>query len=332
MQRDPRIERRHAYVARAFQLVYPAIQKLFFAPSELEFAPKAIAPPERLELMTRHGRMEALVFSPTREDLAAQRARGDLAPVHLLTHGGAFILQYPREEGNVARYLAATVGCVVVIPDYAAAPQACFPVAEEQCFDALLWIREVADRHGWDRDRITVGGPSAGGKLALSVALAAIDAGGFVPLAVTSEYGCADIGRSDAERTSAKRFPVVGPALMRLVRSTYYVGCDLRSPQVSPLYHPRLSEMPPTLIMTAEFDTLRHESNDLAVELERRGVAVTHREFPRVDHGFTHQKPVETARAAVTMIARHLHTAFDGALRQTETRSPRLVRIRNFQP
>lgn len=328
MQRDPRIERRHAYAARAFQLVYPAIQRLFFAPSELEFAPKAIAPPERLEVPTRHGRIGALVFSPTREDLAAQRARGERAPVHLLTHGGAFILQYPQEEGNVARYLAATVGCVVVIPDYVAAPQACFPVAEEQCLDALAWIRAAADLHGWDRDRICVGGPSAGGKLALSVALAAIDAGGFVPLAVTSEYGCADIGRPDAARTSAKRFPVVGPALMRLVRNTYYVGCDLRSPQVSPLYHPRLAEMPPTLIMTAEYDTLRHESNDLAAELERLGVSVTHREFPGVDHGFTHQKPVATARAAVTMIARHLRTAFEGALYPAADGAAKLIPLR----
>lgn len=310
MQRDPLIKRRHAYAARAFQLVYPAMQKLFFASPELEFATKPIAKPRFMTIPTRHGDIRALVYSPTPADVTAQRARGELTPVHLLTHGGAFIIQYLYDEGNVARYLASEVGCHVVVPEYAAAPQVRYPVAEEQCLDALNWVRETAAGQGWDRERITVGGPSAGGKLALSVALAAIDEGGFVPLAVTSEYGCADIGRTDAERWSAKKSPVVSPALMSLVRNTYYTGTDLRSPGVSPLYHPALAELPPTLILTAEFDTLRHESNDLAEKLEHLGVAVTHHEFAGVDHGFTHQKPVATARAAIDMIADHLRAAF----------------------
>lgn len=314
MARTSPITRRNAAAARAFQLIYPAMQRAFYRSSELEFATKTIAAPDRVKVPTRHGEIDALVFSPTEADVAAQLAAGHRPPVHVLTHGGAFILQYPIEEGNVARYLASEVGAYVVIPDYTAAPQALHPVGEQQCYDTFVWVREQAAERGWDADRVSVGGPSAGGQMALEVALQAIDAGAFVPVAVSTEYGVADMTRINAQRTSTKKNPVVSNSLMDLVRGTYFAAADLTSGHVSPLLHPRLSELPPTLVMTAEFDTLKHESNDLADKLTRLGVDVTHREFAGVDHGFTHQKPFETAKAAIAMLGDHLRSAYTTAL------------------
>lgn len=309
-----KISGRQAFAARAFQFVYPAMQRMFYRSPELEFATKTIAAPLTVTVPTRHGDIPALVFAPTDEDITAQLKRGETPPVHVLTHGGAFIIQYPQEEGNVARYLASELGAYVVIPDYLAAPQAQHPVAEQQTYDTFLWARENATRFGWDGDRMTVGGPSAGGQLALEVALQAIDAGTYVPLAVSTEYGVADMSRANAERPSTKKNPVVSPALMSLVHGTYFKGVDWKSPLASPIYHPRLAELPPTLVMTAEFDTLKNESNDLANKLRDLGVDVTHHEFPGVDHGFTHQKPVDVAKAAITMLGDHLRTAYNAAL------------------
>lgn len=305
--------------ARSFQFVFPAIQRAFFRFPELEFATKDIAPPKKVAVPTRHGDVTVLVFEPTDADITACLGRGTKPPVHVITHGGAFILQYPIEEGNVARYLASEIGCYVVVPDYPAAPQAQFPVAEDQCFDVFQWVHASGDR-GWDTERITIGGPSAGGKLALSVALDAIDAGGYRPLAVTTEYGVADLSRSNEQRSSTKRRPIVGRQLMNLVNATYYKGVDTTDPRVSPIFHPRLAELPPTLVLTAEFDTLKHESNDLAAKLAELGVAVTHQEYSDVDHGFTHRKPVEVARTAITAIGEHLRTAFNGARTESQTR------------
>lgn len=310
MQKDHGISWRAAILARLFQLFYPLLQRLFFSSPELEFATKKIARPTWVQIPTRHGMMRALLFSPTRQDIEAQRSQGRLPPVHLLTHGGAFITRLPREEGNVARYLCSEVGCFVLIPDYLAAPQVRYPVAEQQLFDSLGWIRSEAVAMDWDATRISVGGPSAGGQFALSVALLALESGRYVPVAVTSEYGCADMSRTNAQRTSPKKRPVVGNALMNLVHATYFNGTDLTSPGVSPIFHPMLNRLPPTLILTAEFDTLRHESNDLAAKLQALGVDVTYKQFAGVDHGFTHQKPVATAREAITMIGEHLRKAF----------------------
>jgi predicted ester cyclase/dienelactone hydrolase len=198
----------------------------------------------------------------------------------------------------------------VVVPDYDTAPKVRFPVAEEQTYDVFRWIHENGDRMGWDGTRVSVGGPSAGGKFALNVALQAIDDGGYRPVAVTSEFGASDISLPDAARTSPKDKPVVSADLMDLVRRTYFVGADLTDPLASPALHPRLAELPPTLILTGGLDTLRHEMNALADTLRAAGVPVTHREFDGVDHGFTHTKPAAVAGEAIRLIGEHLRAAY----------------------
>jgi acetyl esterase len=310
LRADLMIHWRAALSARVFQALFPVMFRLQYSSPDLQFATKKIAKPARITIPTRHGAVGALVYSPTGEDIAATLASGRRPPVHLITHGGAFIIRVPRQEDNVARYLASEVGCYVVIPDYDTAPAVRFPVSEQQTYDVFRWIHANGQARGWDGECVSVGGPSAGGKFALNLAQQAIDDGGYRPVAVTSEYGCADISRDDALRTSAKKNPVVPPAMMDLVRRTYFKDADLADPLASPARYQRLEEFPPTLILTSEYDTLRHEMNDLAADLTAKGVQVTHHEFAGVDHGFTHTKPIEVAREAITMIGEHLRKAY----------------------
>ncbi|GAA1003361.1 carboxylesterase [Acrocarpospora pleiomorpha] len=307
---DPQIHWRAALSARTFQLLFRPMFRLRYSSPELQFATKKIAKPARITIPTRHGKLKALVYAPTPQHIAAWHASGRRPPVHLIIHGGAFIVRVPQQEDNIARYLASEIGCYVVIPDYDTAPKVRFPVSEEQTYDVFRWILGNGEAHGWDGERVSVGGPSAGGKFALSVAQQAIDDGGYVPVAISAEFGAADISRPDSTRVSAKPNPVVPPQMMDLVRRTYFVGADLTSPLASPALYERLAEFPPTLIMTAEYDTLRHEMNDLAADLTAKGVQVTHRQFDGVDHGFTHVKPVEVAREAITMIGDLLRKAY----------------------
>jgi acetyl esterase len=307
---DPFIDARAARSARMFQALFPLVFRTQYSSRAVRFATKSIARPGRITIPTRYGKVAALVYRPTDADIERQLAAGTRPPVHLITHGGAFIVRVPRQEDNVARYLASEIGAFVVVPDYDTAPKVRFPVAEQQSYDVFRWIHENGDRIGWDSERVSVGGPSAGGKFALNVALQAIDEGGYRPVAVTSEYGVSDISLPDAVRTSPKDSPVVSASLMDLVRRTYFAGSDLTDPLASPALHPRLAELPPTLILTAGLDTLRHEMNTLADTLRTEEVAVTHREFDGVDHGFTHTKPAAVAGEAIRLIGEHLRAAY----------------------
>ncbi len=307
---DPQIPWRPALSARAFQAIFPVLFRLQYSSPDLQFATKTIASPTRITVPTRDGPVNTLLYSPAADDIAASAAAGRRPPVHLITHGGAFIIRVPRQEDNVARYLASEAGGYVLIPDYDTAPKVRFPVAEHQTYDVFRWICARGQAGGWDGQRVSVGGASAGGKFALNIAQQAIEAGGTMPVAVSAEYGCADIARPDSTRTSAKPRPVVSAQLLGLVRRTYFAGADLTSPLASPARFDQLGQFPPTLILTAEYDTLRHEMNDLAADLHAKGVPVTHRQLDGVDHGFTHTKPVEVARAAITMIGDLLRKAY----------------------
>ncbi|MCW2786687.1 MAG: alpha/beta hydrolase [Marmoricola sp.] len=309
LRRDPKVAWGPAFQARAFQAVFPMVFRIQSSPRTY-FNTKKIEPPTKVLVPTRHGDVPTLVYAPTAATIEDAARAGRRPPAHLITHGGAFIIRVPEQEDNVAQYLASSVGCYVVIPDYDSAPQVCFPVAEEQTYDVFRWMHESGSAEGWDVERISVGGPSAGGKYAVSVVTQAIDDGYHLPVALTAEYGCVDFVRSDTDRTSTAKRPVVPPALMKLVRNTYFVGADVHDPLVSPFHYERLEDFPPTLILTAELDTLRREMTEFADKLANVGVDVTYREFAGVDHGFTHAKPVAVAREAIMMIGDHLKKAY----------------------
>lgn len=58
----------------------------------------------------------------------------------------------------------------------------------------------------------------------------------------------------------------------------------------------------------------------LADDLRAKGVLVTRRQFAGFDHGFTHTKPVEVARAAISMIGDVLRKAYSDATTTTQPR------------
>ena len=307
----PPIRRSDRVRARVIRVMFPIVFGLRSLRREVEFATKKITRPHRISIPTRHGRIRALVYAPTPEDLAGLARQGRRPPVHLLIHAGGFIIRSAWQEGNVARYIASEQGTVVIVPDYDTTPKVRWPVAEEESYDTYRWILDNGADHGWDTSRVTIGGASAGSKIAMSVVALAIDDGVPTPIALTSAYGVADLSRPDEGRTSPLERPFISADLMRLVRNTYFLGVDLTDPGVSVALHPRLPDFPPTLILTGELDAVRHEMNEFAANLIGLGVEVTHRQFPGVDHGFTHTRPVEIAREAILSIGDHLRRAHD---------------------
>jgi acetyl esterase len=310
LRSDPAIRFRHAAAARAMQAVFPFVFWRSYSSPDVQFATKEIAKPEEITIPTRHGAIRALVYKPTDEDIAASLSARQRPPVHFITHGGGFIVRRPEQEDNVARYLASELGAYVVLPDFDTAPTVIHPVSEQQAYDAFVWVHEHGEQMGWDGERLSVGGASAGTQVAFSVVEQAIDAGGYVPVALSSEFGVIDLARPDAQRTTPLDRPVVAPPLMELIRNTYFVAADLTDPLVSPSRYGRLAEYPPTLILTGEYDTLLTEMAELAEDMSSKGVEVTYKEFAGVDHGFTHAKPADVARQALRMIGEHLRKAY----------------------
>jgi acetyl esterase/lipase len=95
-------------------------------------------------------------------------------PLLLHMHGGGFMMTdpmlMPRLQG-----IATDCHCVVVSVDYRLAPETRYPGALEDNYAALKWVHAHSAELGIDRSRIAVGGESAGGGHAASLAIHARD-------------------------------------------------------------------------------------------------------------------------------------------------------------
>jgi arylformamidase len=99
-----------------------------------------------------------------RADVFAPRdARG--APVLVWIHGGYWRALDKRDQSFVAEPFV-DAGAVVVVPNYALAPQASVESIVLQVVQAVAWTRRRAGDWGGDPARLVVAGHSAGGHLA----------------------------------------------------------------------------------------------------------------------------------------------------------------------
>jgi acetyl esterase len=219
-----------------------------------------------------------------------------MPPVVMHMHGGGFINRYPEQDRHIARFLAADLQAVIVLPDYDTAPKVRYPVAEEEMVDVARWIRRSGRTHGWDGDRLLLSGVSAGAKLAINACQQLHASGEPRPLAVALTVPVTDMSRTD--RTSPIPKPEISPLVQRAVAWSYFPDVERRrEPLAAPRYDDALADaMPPTLVQTGEFDTLAPEGAELARTLNAAGVETRFRQYPRADHSFYSSKPVEDVR------------------------------------
>ena len=101
-----------------------------------------------------------------------QKPRTDAAlPVMVYIHGGGWVWGSIDTHDHIMRGYAAAGDCAIVAPDYALSPEAPFPQALEECAAVVRWVASQGAEWGLDPSRIVIGGDSAGGNLAVAVAL-----------------------------------------------------------------------------------------------------------------------------------------------------------------
>jgi len=95
-------------------------------------------------------------------------------PLLLHMHGGGFMMTDPNLMPRLQE-IATDCHCIVVSVDYRLAPETRYPGSLEDNYAALKWVHAHAAELGIDRSRIAVGGESAGGGHAASLAIHARD-------------------------------------------------------------------------------------------------------------------------------------------------------------
>ncbi|MFM7028221.1 MAG: alpha/beta hydrolase [Chakrabartia sp.] len=213
---------------------------------------------------------------------------GDAPALIAYFHGGGWVLGGLDTHDATCRNLAKESGAAVLSVDYRLAPEARYPAAAEDCYDACIWAEANAAQLGVDTTRLAVAGDSAGGNLAAAVSLMARDRGGpalrhqllIYPVTdndlETPSYGANGSGEYFLSTGAMRWF------------WEHYLG-DIpadQAPLARLLHTPDLSGLPAATVITAEYDPLRDEGDAYAVRLAAAGVPTDHHTAPGMIHGF----------------------------------------------
>jgi len=196
-------------------------------------------------------------------------------PVLCYFHGGGWMLGDQTADDPLCRDLSVRTDSVVVSVDYRHAPEARFPAAVDDARAALDWVADHAEELGGIPGRVTVGGYSAGANLAAVVAQQARDAGGPHLAAQLLLCPVTDGTTEHPSYVENGEGKMLTAGLMRWFWDSYCDPSDRRDPRASPLLG-RLEGLPPTVVVTAEFDPLRDEGVAYAEGLAATGVPVRH--------------------------------------------------------
>jgi acetyl esterase/lipase len=97
-------------------------------------------------------------------------------------HGGGYVMGSPEQDDGCCTQFVRELGITVVSVDYRTAPKYPFPAALEDSFAALTWTADHFEQPGIHAQQIAIGGASAGGGLAASLAQLAYDRQAIQPV------------------------------------------------------------------------------------------------------------------------------------------------------
>ena len=215
-------------------------------------------------------------------------ATADGAPAYLHMHGGGYVSGSPDGVEPRNARIAAECGCLVVSVDYRLAPEHPFPAARDDAYAVLAWLHNEAAALGIDPARIGVGGESAGGGLAASLALTARDRGAY-PIALQVLVNAMLDERSGGPEAPGD--PLLGEFIWRRqdnqdAWAAYLGGVEPAAPAV-PARADDLAGLPPAWLSTASLDLFLDEDIAYARRLLAAGVATELRVYPAACHSYS---------------------------------------------
>ena len=226
-------------------------------------------------------------------------------PGVLWIHGGGYAIGIPEQDFSFIQSFVLASGCVVVAPDYTNSTDAPYPAALNDCYVALLWLRDNGADYGMRSDRIFVGGDSAGGGLCAATTLLARDRGDVNIAFQMPLYPMLDDGMITA--SSQNNDAPIWNTKSNELGWELYLGEDYKTDNVSKYASPAretdYSNLPPTLTYVGDIEPFTDETIKYVENLKNAGVEVNFRIFEGCFHGFdlfSFTAPAKEARKFLT--------------------------------
>lgn len=225
----------------------------------------------------------------------------DRSKMILYCHGGGYTsgtLGYAR---LLASRMALATGYEVLAFQYRLAPEHTYPEALEDA--RLIW--EYLMFLGWGAREIILAGDSAGGNLALELALDLRNTERMLPSRLILFSPWTDMtATADSYTECADKDPLLTREYIEAVREAYAPGADWNEACYSPLFAD-LRGLPPTLIQVGGREILRDDSTRLYQKLQEAQVPAVLQTWPDMWHVFQ-MFPLKAAGEAMEQMAQFL--------------------------
>jgi acetyl esterase/lipase len=219
----------------------------------------------------------------------------------LYFHGGGFVKPMFKEHWPLVAEMVKRCGVSVTVPLYPVVPEAPY-TAQDDLADAV-WA-DLAARH--DPSRIILNGDSAGGHMALALALRLVAAGGPQPGKLALFAPWLDLGLADPAIATVEPHDIMLKiGTLRACGGLVAAGRAMDDPAVSPLYAPAemLAQLPPTRIWTGGHDLFIIDSRHFLSRLIDAGVNAKLYEYAGAPHVFMAILPTREAKDALSLLA-----------------------------
>ncbi|MBA2250157.1 MAG: alpha/beta hydrolase [Chitinophagaceae bacterium] len=232
-------------------------------------------------------------------------------PVIVYYHGGGWVIADLDTYDASARGLAEQTGAVLVSVAYRQAPEHKFPTAHNDSYAAYEWVLKNTASIKGDVKHVALVGESAGGNLAAAVSMMARDKGMAIPVYQVLVYPIAGYDTATASyQKNAMAKPLDRPLMVWFFNNYLNNPADGKNPMIS-LVNAKLKGMPPTTIITAQYDPLQSDGEMLSDKLKAAGVTVNYKMYNGVTHEFFGMATVvPAAKEAQAMAASDLKSAF----------------------
>lgn len=241
----------------------------------------------------------------------ARRSEGAL----LWLHGGGMVLGRASQDDRLCADTARALGMPVVSVEYRLAPEHPFPAPLDDAHAGWVWLQRNAAALGVDPARIAVGGESAGGGLAASLAQRLHDEGRgaaaqwlFCPMLDDRTAARRELDAVDHFVWNNRRNAVGWRSLLDAEpggRAPRYAAAARRDD---------LRGLPPAWIGVGDIDLFFEEDRAYAERLRAAGVGAALDVVPGAPHGFESWAPdAEVTRAFLARARAWLARALDGA-------------------
>ena len=224
----------------------------------------------------------------------------------LYFHGGGFVQPMFKVHWPLVAAMVKHCGISVTVPLYPVVPES--PHAVQDAVADAAWAT-LAEHH--DPAKIILNGDSAGGHMALSLALRLARRGGPMPGKLALFAPWLDLTLADPAIAAVEPHDLMLKiGTLRACGEMVAGTRDPASPEVSPLYTPaeELGALPPTRIWTGRHDLFIVDSRTFVERLRAAGVDAKLYEYEGAPHVFMAITPTREARDVFALLGDFIAT------------------------